>query len=164
MTIKAAIVCLSESFGYFNYSTFSLISKDGIFPMNLYSGRYRFHFFLRCRAGWVYRFCFPGSICCLDKIAGRPDKMLCLHLDRTCACVTKYIHFWMTKWVGASISFLKFIGHISAESNRKSSVSAHLFCHPEVSVFCQGQALYFVKLRLAENKLTPPIWRRQFQI
>ena len=35
-------------------------------------------------------------------------------------------------------------------------VRARLFCHPEVSVFCQGQALYFVKLRSAENKLTPP--------
>ncbi len=47
-------------------------------------------------------FMFPGSICCLDKLGGRPDKMQCLHLDRTCACVTKCIHFWMTIWVSAS--------------------------------------------------------------
>ena len=65
--------------------------------MNPKSGRYRFHFFLRCRADRVYRFCFPGSIRCLDKLGGRPDKMLCLHLDRTCACVTKCIHFWMSQ-------------------------------------------------------------------
>ena len=31
------------------------------------------------------------------KTGGRPDKMLCLHLDRTCAYVTKYIHFGMSK-------------------------------------------------------------------
>jgi hypothetical protein len=54
--------------------------------------------------------------------------------------------------------------HVSTISDMGDIVIAHLFCHPKVSVFCQGQALYFVKLRLAENKLTPPIWRRQFQI
>ena len=40
------------------------------------------------------------------KTGGRPDKMLCLHLDRTCAYVTKYIHFGMIKWVGTSCAFL----------------------------------------------------------
>ena len=62
-------------------------------------GKIPLSIFLRCRAGWVYRFCFPVSICCLDKTGGRPDKVLCFHLDRTYACVTKYSHFGMTKWV-----------------------------------------------------------------
>ena len=86
-------------YAYFHYSTFHCKSKDGIRLVHTI-GMVPSFLILRCRAEWVYRFCFPGSICCPDKIGGRPDKLDCLHLDRTCACVTKYIHFWMTKWVG----------------------------------------------------------------
>ena len=35
------------------------------------------------------------------------DKMDCLHLVRTCACVTKYVHFWRTGWVGGNTPFLR---------------------------------------------------------
>lgn len=36
-----------------------------------------------------------NQVVCLDKIE-------CLHLDRTSACVTKFTAFWMTKWVGSN--------------------------------------------------------------
>jgi hypothetical protein len=67
MTIKAAIVCLSESFGYFNYSTFPRISKDGILPMNPKSGRYRFHFFCAAAQIGFIAFVFPEASAALTK-------------------------------------------------------------------------------------------------
>ena len=46
-------------------------------------------------AGWIYRFCFPGSFCFLD-------ILLCLFPDITLACVTLYSAFWMTEWLGGN--------------------------------------------------------------
>ena len=46
----------------------------------------------------------------------------------------------------------------AARRKEDTVVRDHLFCHPKVSVFCQGWALYFVKVRVdrvVKNKLPP---------
>lgn len=56
---------------------------------------------MRAADGFI-AFIFSGAITALTNQVVCLDKIECLRLDRTSACVTKFTAFWMTKWVGSN--------------------------------------------------------------
>ena len=56
--------------------------------------------------GGFIAFVFPGAFS-FDKAGELPDKIECLQFDRNGVCLTKYVHFWRTKWVGGNNNHFK---------------------------------------------------------
>ena len=65
-------------------------------------GGCRFHFSLCVPHDGFIAFIFSGAFTAPTNQVVCLDKIECLRLDRTSACVTEFTAFWMTKWVGSN--------------------------------------------------------------
>ena len=70
-------------------------------------GGCRFHFSLCVPHDGFIAFIFSGAFTAPTNQVVCLDKIECLRLDRTSACVTEFTAFWMTKWVGSNSQNLK---------------------------------------------------------